>query len=197
MSHNTPQFLFLFPFTFREGEFSCLRFSATSQISLDSPVAQPSWRALWGHGGSYPGDNATMQYLSIAAPQVTEPSSTGAFHPSLGPLPPVSSTDARRSSTVGATILIWIPRAFFRRTGFSKCIQARVHRAVAARRIVRIRMYYAYAKEKCGMCEIRATRVEWEFQRFRWLIETCVSSFLIKDILFFRKIYNSLLMQQI
>ncbi|EFN68690.1 hypothetical protein EAG_02230 [Camponotus floridanus] len=38
-------------------------------ISLDSPVAQPSWRALWGHGNSYPGDNATMQYLSIAAPQ--------------------------------------------------------------------------------------------------------------------------------
>lgn len=147
-----------FFFTFRGGEFSCLRFSATSQISLDSPVAQPSWRALWG---SYPGDNATMQYLSIAAPQVTEPSSTGVFHPSLvpPPLPPVSSTDARRSSTVGATILIWIPRAFFRRTGFLD-----VYKRVCIEQLQREELlefegaYRVYAKEKCGMCEIRVAR---------------------------------------
>lgn len=138
--HVSVPFLWFFFYVPWRWVFLCLRFSGTSQISLDSPVAQPSWRALWWLVPRRQHNNAVPEYRGPAGNRTLLHRRLSSLFSSLPP--PVSPANARRSSTVGATILVWIPRAFFRRTGFlnAHASSAGVHRAVAARRIVRIRM---------------------------------------------------------
>jgi len=114
-------------------------------------------------------DDATMQYLSVVAPQVTEPSV-----PFILLWPPVSPTNATRSSTVGSTMLAWILYAFVphERTGFLNARRACMGKLQQKESSVCeccSRTLRGNAKRGKGN-----RNLEWEFPRFGyWRIYLC------------------------